>query len=564
MFESGGFHLRKWASNCTAALAGVPILDIEVNTAIDLDDSTTIKALGMHWQPCSDEFKFVFHQPEISQHTKRIILSQIASLFDPLGLLAPVIVKAKLVMQKLWELRVDWDANPPGELTTYWHSFVQHLSVLNNFQVPRRVIGGCKPHRIYLHGYSDASERAIGACVYIRTIDEAGNLSSHLLCSKSKLAPIGNHRTTLPRLELCASVLLARLIANVQSIINVTIFEIHAWTDSQVVLAWLKGGASKWKTFVANRVAEITTHLPAINWDHINTQQNPADLISRGAIPEQLRDNSLWWNGPVWSPKSGHSQSTDSYVSSVTLQEAQQIGREQKTMSVSLIAAYQNSFLDNMMTRFYPDLLMLLRVTARLLRFRYYNSRENSRLLPYEIERALRIYVKHIQQLHFGSELLRLQQKREVSRHSSLNQLKPMLDECGLIRVGGRLQHSGLSYDVIHPILLPRQSILTFLILQYDHATHHHCGPQTLLAVSRRRFWIIRGASTTRKVYRQCIICAKAKPAPVFQQMGQLPSDRVQPHPPFSITGVDYAGPLDTVGRRARGAILNNFAASTS
>nr|XP_029716566.1 uncharacterized protein LOC115259910 [Aedes albopictus] len=292
IFASGGFHLRKWASNSTAALAGVPEEDIEVKAAIELDDSTTIKTLGIHWQPCSDEFKFVYHQPQISQPTKRVILSQIASLYDPLELLASTIVMANLVMQKLWELRVDWDANPPGELTNHWLSLVQHLSVLNHFQVPRRVIGVCKPQRTYLHGYSDASERAMGACVYVRTVDDAGNSSSRLLCSKSKIAPIGNNRTTFPRLELCASVLLARLISNVKAAINEPIFEVHAWTDSQVVLAWLSGGASRWKTFVANRVAEITTHLPAINWDHVDTHQNPADLISRGALPEKLRDNS--------------------------------------------------------------------------------------------------------------------------------------------------------------------------------------------------------------------------------------------------------------------------------
>nr|XP_029712150.1 uncharacterized protein LOC115257038 [Aedes albopictus] len=220
IFASGGFHLRKWASNSTAALAGVPEEDIEVKAAIELDGSTTIKTIRIHWQPCSDEFKFAYHQPQISQSTKRIILSQIASLYDPLGLLAPTIVMAKLVMQKLWELRVDWDANPPGELTNHWLSLVQHLSVLNHFQVPRRVIGVCKPLRTYLHGYSDASERAMGACVYVRTVDDAVNISSRLLCSKSKIAPIGNNRTTLPRLELCASVLLARLISNVKSTIN--------------------------------------------------------------------------------------------------------------------------------------------------------------------------------------------------------------------------------------------------------------------------------------------------------------------------------------------------------
>ncbi|XP_065088063.1 uncharacterized protein LOC135709605 [Ochlerotatus camptorhynchus] len=256
IFSAGGFHLRKWASNSNEALEGVPEADLEMKIPIELNEPNTIKALGIHWQPCSDEFLFNVQPPKILQPTKRIILSNIASLFDPLGLLAPIIIKAKLLMQHLWELTgLDWDVIPPGELTNIWQVFVQGLAFLNSFQVPRRVIGTNRTSRIFLHGYSDASERAMGACIYIRAIDDAGNNSSHLLCAKSKVAPIGNKRTTLLRLELCAAVILARLINNVTSAINQPFFEIRAWVDSSVVLAWLNDGASRWKTFVANRVA---------------------------------------------------------------------------------------------------------------------------------------------------------------------------------------------------------------------------------------------------------------------------------------------------------------------
>ncbi|XP_055634170.1 uncharacterized protein LOC129774456 [Toxorhynchites rutilus septentrionalis] len=248
---------------------------------IEINEPNTIKALGIHWQPCSDEFLFSIRSPKILQPTKRIILSNIASLFNPLGLLAPIIIQAKLLMQRLWELKVDWDVIPPGELTNIWQVFVQNLALLNSFQVPRRVIGINRTSRIFLHGYSDASERAMGACIYIRAVDDADNYSSNLLCAKSKIAPIGNRRMTLPRLELCAAVILSRLINNVTNAINQPLYEVRAWVDSNVVLAWLNGGASRWKTFVANRVAEITTHLPAANWSHIASENNPADLISR-------------------------------------------------------------------------------------------------------------------------------------------------------------------------------------------------------------------------------------------------------------------------------------------
>ncbi|XP_055631989.1 uncharacterized protein LOC129771893 [Toxorhynchites rutilus septentrionalis] len=113
IFAAGGFHLRKWVSNCTSVLDGVPDADLEVKILIEDDSNSTVKALGMQWQPCSDEFHFTYKSKEILQPTKRTILSQIASLFDPLGLLAPIIVKAKLLMQQKWELKVDWDATPP-------------------------------------------------------------------------------------------------------------------------------------------------------------------------------------------------------------------------------------------------------------------------------------------------------------------------------------------------------------------------------------------------------------------------------------------------------------------
>ncbi|XP_062557923.1 uncharacterized protein LOC134222784 [Armigeres subalbatus] len=259
MFADGGFHLRKWASNCPPVLDGVPDADIEVKFRIAETEGDVIKALGMHWQPCSDEFQFSFQLNEILQPTKRIILSQIASLFDPLGLLSPAIVK-----------------------------------------IPRRVINIQNWTRIYLHGYCDASEVAMGACVYIRAVNDNGDTSSQLLCAKSKLAPIGNGRSTIPRLELCAAVVLARLIANVSTALSTLKFhEVRAFSDSKVVLAWLSGGASKWKIFVANRVAEICSHLPAVNWFHVATNNNPADLISRGSFPDQLFHNSLWWFGPI-------------------------------------------------------------------------------------------------------------------------------------------------------------------------------------------------------------------------------------------------------------------------
>ncbi|XP_058827180.1 uncharacterized protein LOC131687146 [Topomyia yanbarensis] len=552
ILASGGFHLRKWASNSVEVLNAIPAADREINTTIELNNTRTIKALGIYWQPCSDEFLFSNIPNQIFQPTKRTMLSQIASIFDPLGLLAPIVIKAKMVMQQLWELKVDWDEAPPGELVQVWLTFVQSLSDLNSLQVPRRVIGTQAASRLYLHGFSDASERAMGACVYIRAIDNDGNTSSHLLCAKSKLAPIGNGRTTLPRLELCAAVILSRLIANVKEALTIPFHEIRAYSDSTVALAWIAGGASRWKTFVANRVAEITTHLPAVNWNHIDTRSNPADLISRGTLPEQTINSALWWHGPYWNA----CPNIDNSAPTVALDDKQQrqVEREQRSAAVTYLVVYENDFLDGMLARYYPKLQHLLRITAWMIRFRHREYRAAT-LTAYEIDNAMQLYVKHVQRLQFAKEINQLEKHHEVHHTSPLRQLKPFLDEAHLLRVGGRLQLSDLSYDTKHPILLPHRSIFTALVLHHEHNQLFHCGPQSLLAAVRKRFWIISGTSAARKTCRSCVECVRAKPVPIHQLMGQLPADRLKPVPPFSITGVDYAGPINVVSRRTRGAV---------
>lgn len=334
--------------------------------------------------------------------------------------------------------------------------------------------------------------------------------------------------------------------------ISLPINEILAFSDSTVALAWIYGGASRWKTFVANRVAEINTHLPAINWHHIDTHINPADLISRGALPDQIINNPLWWHGPEWSESCSTLQPPS--TSALDIIHQRQIEREQRTEAVVYLAVYENSFLDAMITRYYPNLQLLLRITAQMLRFSHRELRSASRLTPQEIDKAMRIYVQHVQSKHYMKEINQLDQGREINRGSSIHQLKPFLDENRLLRVGGRLNLSELSYDTKHPILLPHHSPFTSLVLRHDHLEQLHCGPQSLLAAVRRRFWIVRGISVARKICRTCVQCVRAKPAPLHQLMGQLPADRIKPNPPFSITGIDYAGPINIISRRVRGA----------
>ncbi|KAK9746936.1 Pao retrotransposon peptidase [Popillia japonica] len=176
-----------------------------------------------------------------------------------------------------------------------WQEFHAQLSALNNIKIPRQVIIQ-DVTEIQLHGFCDASERAYGACVYIRSTDTYGNHWSNLLCAKSRVAPL--KKTSLPRLELCGAVLLSRLVRKVCENFRVTFGKRRFWCDSTIALAWIRTESVNWKTFVANRVAEVRESSLSEEWKHIPSALNPADIVSRGTSPEQLSQTTLWWHGP--------------------------------------------------------------------------------------------------------------------------------------------------------------------------------------------------------------------------------------------------------------------------
>ncbi|XP_060860146.1 uncharacterized protein LOC132937339 [Metopolophium dirhodum] len=147
-----------------------------------------------------------------------------------------------------------------------------------------------------LHGFSDASQEAYGACVYVKTTDDHGQVTVLLYTSKSRVAP--TKQTTIPRLELCEAVLLMEIMVDVvdeltRMDIQVNQSNVMLWTDSTIVLAWIKS-SQPLKSYVANRVARILDHSVQSQWKHGPTNQNPADIISRGTSAMEIKTNMLW------------------------------------------------------------------------------------------------------------------------------------------------------------------------------------------------------------------------------------------------------------------------------
>lgn len=538
-----GFNLRKWTSNNSEILEDMA--SEHNNLTHFISDDKTSKTLGLIWNSMEDTLLYSVNSDPLYHRrvTKRVILSTVSKLFDPLGLVGPTIIKAKIILQKIWQLGIDWDEAVPLELHTMWAQFYEQIQSINEIHIPRHVL--CvKPVKIQFHCFSDASELAFGGCIYVRTTDMEGQHFVHLLCAKSRIAPLKS--ITLPRLELCGALLLSKLVFKVIGSISVTVNDIFYYTDSTIVLAWISTEPNQLKTFVSNRIAEIQQLTDISKWRHINSKENPADIISRGVSPEQLTKSDIWWHGPSWL-----SQDEQRWPQKIKLEPSKEL--PEKRILHSLPVTVDQNIFDRFST-----LTKLQRTIAYCLRFKTNLRtsralRSTGNLTVEELNQSLMVLIKIAQEQQFAPEIRALKQLNRVDKGSRLLSLNPFLDEENILRVGGRLRKASLHFDNKHQILLPSNHKLTKLIILHEHHKQLHAGPQALLATIRMRFWPIAGRNAVRGILRECITCFRARPMSYKHIMGDLPKARITPSRPFNICGTDYAGPFNIKLNKLRG-----------
>lgn len=535
LLKSAGFELRKFASNNTAILPSSDEFNqTEQTIALDMQHA---KTLGVLWNAKSDQITLSPKLPSCHKITKRGVLSMIARVFDPLGLVSPVTIKAKVILQDIWKLQLDWDESLPIQLHSEWTQFLRMFSDLNKIIIPRKVISSTGYQRIELHGFSDSSLKSYGACVYIRTVYINGRVECNLLCSKNKVAPL--KVISIPRLELSAAVLLAQLVAKVKNELHLSFDQTVYWTDSTIVLSWIRLQSSSLKTFVANRISKIQSLTSANEWRHVASGQNPADILSRGLTPNQLNLSSLWWQGPQLLHLNNYFSTTDnSYV------PEQDIPEVKAQCCLTINVAQSNNFI---LERF-SSMSKLIRVIAYVLRFSYNLKTRNKplsgNLSCTELNQAHDCIIKLVQDQAFHEDIHYLKNHGQLPKSSKLHSLHPFIDNNGLLRVGGRLTNSSLKYETKHPLILPKSHFITQLIIESTHSQQLHGGCQTTMAALRRKYWILSCRDAVRKILFRCVKCFRTKPRSDSPLMGDLPATRVTPSRPFSITGIDYAGPI--------------------
>ena len=337
-------------------------------------------------------------------------------------------------MQQLWQLRVNWCDPLTTELKEHWQRLQHKLPNINCIQINRLVISGVRLERLEIHGFPDASDVAYGACIYLRSIDVQGKITTRLLCSKSRVAPL--KRLSLPRLELCAAMLLADMYQASTRALKRSFNRVRFRTDSMLLLAWLKSPVARWKTFVANRVNHIQETTSVEDWNHISSKENPADLVSRGVEANVLKSLSLWWDGPNWLQHKETSWPKG--------QEITDINEEKKTArSISVVSLLTRISQEEVFTKF-SSWTKLQRVIAYFLRFihkcRYKNLRRQGTLSLAELNEATLMCVKRAQTDSFMKEKADLMEKGFLSRKSSLLSLNPFLEGNQFLMLGGRVE----------------------------------------------------------------------------------------------------------------------------
>jgi len=538
LLNEAGFRLRKWCANNSRLLSNIPLEDQEISLDLEQPAKQTIKTLGLIWLPKSDELCGRAHISLSSKITKRTVSSELARIFDPLGLFGPITVRAKIFMQQLWELKVDWDEELSINLQNQWSQFRNDLQVLNDLKTPRHVFRGKTPLKIQIHTFVDASERAFGAAVYLRAVNKDKTVSVQLLCAKSRIAPM--KKLTIPRLELCAAVLGAELTTRVQLDMKLTNIPTYLWSDSNIVLSWIQSPSATLHTFVANRISTIHQLTKSEQWHHVSSGDNPADVISRGCSPEKLKLNSAWFYGPFFLYGN-----QEWWVKPIEPIPEIPTDIERRTPRVVAITCQRNN-IESIVHRIdHKNSFTLLQNVVAYLRRPFLRPRpQHLALSPLERRHALLTIVRAIQKAEFHQELNDLSKHKTIAHSSQLNTLTPFIDSDGILRVGGRLECSTLQYDAKHPMLLPYNDPMVKLIFKQNHEENKHCGTQSLLAVIRQTFWPIKGKIMARSTVHNCITCSKAKPKLMGQIMGHLPQDRVNISRPFLKTGVDYCGPI--------------------
>ena len=491
ILECGNFHIKGWT------ISGYKEPEEKVFLTTEFE-----RVLGICWVPENDSLKFrikinfskkikgIHTEPDLLSTddipaklpkvlTKRIILSQVNSIFDPVGVLSPFVVIAKIYLRKLWTLepKLGWDDEVPEPLLTDWIDFFRDALSLPELTFSRCV----KPKNAVGHpmlvSFSDASNEAFGACIYLRWELSDGTFKSSLLMSKGRISPL--KRITIVNLELSAAVLACRLRKFIERECRFKIGKFVHILDSEIVRSMIQKESYGFNTFAATRIGEIQESSNPSEWYWVDGKTNVADIMTRGTKLKNLGPTSIWQNGPTFLNLPFESWPIKNECLTTELPERTNIilTTIKNNTSVIDISRYSNYY-------------RLTRTTARILSIRnkiptYSLSNIGKEISPHSLELAEMYWVLDAQR----SVLAEL--KAAVNGKGLYKRLSLKKREDGVYVVGKRVEvWNEMSYNRLDIPILPKEHRFSLLYARMVHRSAH-LGVNTEVSKIRTRFWIV-------------------------------------------------------------------------
>uniref|UniRef100_A0A7I4YSW8 DUF1758 domain-containing protein n=1 Tax=Haemonchus contortus TaxID=6289 RepID=A0A7I4YSW8_HAECO len=501
------------------------------------------KVLGILWHSKQDSLQISCNFPNKTFITKRTVTQQIASIYDPLGWLVPIMVLPKQFQQNLWRHDYAWDQKLSQPHQDQWEKILQ---AINGIDIEiKRHIPICEANQLAL--FSDASENAMAACAYL-----VSKNSSSLLMAKSKLPSIKT-RITIPKVEMNALAIAGRLAL---SILNALLAKVHTirrvlfFSDSQIVLGWTKKGPHERDLgkLVTNRIKELQNIVTTIRsmglevaFGYVPSESNPADAGTRGLSREQFLDH-YWWTGPNFlrNPNGDWTQSLFTIESPATANE---------TLAFTVVSENKSQIFPWHRHSSYIKAQRTMAWVLRFLRAFTKHLQPEHQLRVYTALPLLKSDAQTDEKALTGAEmrqskmvLIRLHQANfsEDYIKSMDNTLKLFKDSMGLWRVRGRLGSTTLEDSAKFLILISPKSEIADIILRDAHGKFHSGIAHTMSTV-RQEYWIPRLRQKTRNLIQHCVRCRRFNAAPYFYPaMPDLPARRVQQSAPFQHIGLDF------------------------
>ena len=528
-----GYEMTKFLVNDAEVLSKIPLeRRAEEIKNLTPNDPVHAWALGIRWEVNSDVFYFEFDDVDSKTTvTRRRNLSVVSGVYDPLMQIAPMIIFGRILFQQANKLKLSWDEPYPPPLVIQWDEWISCLQDVHNLKIPR-CIKPCLTSdcTLELHTFADASLDAYCAVSYLRSINSSsGEVTCHMVRSKNRVAPI--KQISIPRLELQACLMACQLAAMIRDDLHDITFESYYWSDSKIALAYIMNDSKKFSLFVANRLTDIHKLSATADWHFVSTEDNPADLGTRGRIMthEEL-SGSLWFSGPSWLSEPKNQWPVSSGLSYDLSEEAEIIVHNS-------VLNESNSIVGRIFEH-YSSFFAMQRAAAYLLRFIDYVAKKpvtGERLTMNELQNGKTLLIIHAQSESFSKEKTDLTKYKSVNRSSSIAKLSPFIDAHGILRVGGRTG--------ANQILLQGSHQISNAIVQAFHFIAH-TGVEWTLGLIRQEFWLTKGRAVVKSYIMNCVTCKRLYGKPQEQFMAPLPFERITPGLPiFSYVGIDIFGP---------------------